>query len=415
MLRALGDYGRLMLFPSRLHMERTVMNSETWKSNSAWRSNVSSEYLAMGGVLLLLAFAAGAARRGRGRTLRLFGAGWFVLAFLPISNLLELNATVAEHWLYLPSVGFLLFLLGVVIDLPRMPRQLATITACVAVLALGARSYIRSSDWVDDKTFYTRTGAAGGGSIRVILNLGQIYAMEGQYARAEELFRKALQLCPTYLIARNNLADVLYRQGRVEEADRTFQEANAAAAVARNEYPRTWVAALNVAKMRLKADDIEGALAVLGKARRDYPGTWRLISLESELLRKTRGPAAALPGVEEFVAANWWHLEGSLAAGKLYFELGDLPRAEATFRHASRLDIHDPAALNHSARLSVIQDRLEEAYRTQRRALARQPDEPRQYIILSDILEKLGRNDEAQAMIAQVTRMQAMAAAHAAL
>jgi Tetratricopeptide repeat. len=57
------------------------------------------------------------------------------------------------------------------------------------------------------------------------------------------LLRRALQLCPTYLIARNNLAYVLQRQGRTEEADRTFREASAAAPEARKEFPRTWVAA----------------------------------------------------------------------------------------------------------------------------------------------------------------------------
>jgi Flp pilus assembly protein TadD len=59
--------------------------------------------------------------------------------------------------------------------------------------------------------------------------------------------------------------------------------------------------------------------------------------------------------------------------------------------------------------LSVNQQRFEEAYTTQRRAIARQPDEPRQYLILSDILSKMGRTAEAQAALAQVSRMHAMA------
>jgi Flp pilus assembly protein TadD len=161
--------------------------------------------------------------------------------------------------------------------------------------------------------------------------------------------------------------------------------------------------------MRLQANDNDGALEVLAKARKDYPGVWTLISLESELLRKTKGPDAALAAVEEFARNNWWHIDAALALGKLYAEKNDVARAEAAFNHASRLDVHDVNALNQSALLRVNQKRFEEAYAIQRRAIARQPDEPRQYLILSDILEKMGRGDEARAALAQVQHLQSLA------
>jgi Flp pilus assembly protein TadD len=66
-------------------------------------------------------------------------------------------------------------------------------------------------------------------------------------------------------------------------------------------------------------------------------------------------------------------------------------------------------ALNQSALLRVNEKRFAEAYAIQRRAIARQPDEPRQYLILSDILEKMGRNEEARAVLAQVSQLNALA------
>ena len=59
--------------------------------------------------------------------------------------------------------------------------------------------------------------------------------------------------------------------------------------------------------------------------------------------------------------------------------------------------------------MNVRQNRLEAAYTTQRRAVARQPDQPRQYLILSDILTKMGRSDEARAAVAQASKMKAIA------
>jgi tetratricopeptide (TPR) repeat protein/cytochrome b561 len=409
MLRALGDYGRLMIFPSNLHMERTVVNVDATQSNGEWRRTIESEYLTAAGLLVLACLLAGIARKGPGQPLRIFGVAWFILTYLPISNLFELNATVAEHWLYLPSVGFILFVAGCLVALPLPALKLAPVMACLFVVGLSARSYVRSGDWLNSEIFYTRTLAAGGGSVRVVLNLGLVYSAKGEYHHAEMLLRRALKLCPSYLIARNNLAYVLQRQGKTEEADRTFHEASAQAPEARKEYPRTWVAALNVAKLRVTADDKTGALEVLAKARQDYPGVWALISLESELLRKTRGPDSALVAVEEFARKNWWHIDAAVALGKLYAEKNDVARAEAAFQHASRLDVHDVTALNQSALLRVNEKRFDEAYAIQRRAIARQPDEPRQYLILSDILEKMGRGEEARAALAQVQHLQALA------
>ncbi len=409
MLRALGDYSRLMIFPSNLHMERTVVNTEAARSNKDWRGAVGSDYLTILGLLAAVGMIVGSCRKGVARPLRAFGATWFILTYLPISNLFELNATVAEHWLYLPSIGFLLFLTGCVLELPIRMQRSAAVMACLAVFALSGRSYVRSTDWVDGETFYRRTLTAGGGSVRVILNLGQIYANQKKYAQAERLFRKVLDLSPTYLVARNNLADVIRQQGKIAEADRILGEANAAAPEARKEFPRTWIIALQMAKVRQLDGDEAGALEILERALTEYPGVWPLISLQAELLRRNSGPAAALPAVQGFVRANWWHLPAQLSLGKLYFEKGDIAQAEAALTIASRLDVHGVGALNMLALLRVGQQRFDDAFRTQRRAISRQPDEPRQYLILSDILEKMGRPAEARALIAQVNQMQSLA------
>ena len=129
---------------------------------------------------------------GPGRGLRLFGVSWFLLGYLPISNLIELNATVAEHWLYLPSVGFLILVIGLRLDLPIRYRGVMSGCACCAVVALSVRSTIRSSDWSTEEIFYQRTFAAGGWSSRILANLGQVYANHGEYAKAEAIFRKVL-------------------------------------------------------------------------------------------------------------------------------------------------------------------------------------------------------------------------------
>jgi len=409
MARALGDYGRLMVFPANLHMERTIFDASSCRSNADWREAIGAEYLSLLGLVLLAGLAYGSIKEGRGQAVRIFGASWFLAAYLPVSNIVQLNASVAEHWLYLPLVGFLIFLSGCAFELPIRFQRIVTAFAAIAMIGLSVRSFVRSGDWANEEAFYKRTFEAGGTSPRVAVNLGHIYAGRGAYAQAERVFRTVLEQVPDYPLAQNNLADVLWRQGKTKEAEILFARVEKASMETRKEYPRTWIGALNLAALRHNAHENQNALAILDKARRSYPGVWDLVRLESEISRQTHGPDAALCLVEDFARKNWWHYGAALALGRLYAQKNDAVRAEVALRHASWLDVHDPEALRGIVMIRIHQNRLDDALRTQQRAIARQPDEPRQYILLSEIFEKMGRGDEARAALARVSRLRALA------
>ena len=410
MLRALGDYGRLMVFPGNLHMERTVFDPDNYLDRESWRKTAASEYLSILGLVVLAAFIFGCTRPGIGQRTRIMGTVWFFAAYLPISNIVQLNATVAEHWLYLPSVGFLLFLGGCVLDLPRRFRVGLTAIAAIAILAFSVRSAIRSSDWSSDERFYKRTLAAGGISARVEVNLAQIYADHGQYLVAEKMLRHILETTPDYPVARNNLASVLAHEGKVAESEALFARGAEQAKESRSQYPRTWIAAFNLAHMRSRAKDDVGAIAVLESARADYPQVWELISLESEFLRRTQGPLPALHLIEGYIHENWWHHAAWLAEGRLYAENNDVVRSTRALRYAAMLDVHDVNALNLLMQISLRRNQFAEALAAQRRAVAREPDQPRQYLMLAEVLDKMGRVAEAQKARDKVAHLQAMAA-----
>lgn len=409
MLRALGDYGRLIVWPANLHMERDVVDGSSLRDTTHWRQSIRVEYLSIAGLLVAVILLFGAFRKGPAQPIRIFGAGWFFITFLPISNLFNLNATVAEHWLYLPSVGLIAFAAGCYLELPQFGKRIALPIVCVIVLGLSARSFVRSTDWVTEETFYRQTLLAGGTSPRMCVNLATIYSQRGETAKAENLLRKVLGADPTYLVARNNLAAILSVRGQRAEAEQMFDSASKTTQEERATYPRTWAAALNLAHLAHTRNDDQSALAIIEKARRDHPGTWKLVSFQAELLRRTRGAQAALPIIEEFAKNHSWHCEAAIALGRLSWETGDVAGAEKAFRHASWLDVYDAEALSALALLRVQQNRLEDAFQTQRRAVSRQPDQARPYLLLSDILEKMGRPAEARAAIAQVNRLQALA------
>jgi predicted Zn-dependent protease len=217
-----------------------------------------------------------------------------------------------------------------------------------------------------------------------------------------------LEQNPDYPIAQNNLASVLAREGKSKEAEALFALIEKNSNRTRQEYPRTWVGALNLASVRHNAHQDDSALAILERAHNDYPEVWDLVSLKAEIVRERDGPEAALGLVEGFARKNWWHHAAALALGRLYAQSGDSDRADEALRLASRLDVHDTQALRLMVEMRVRANKLDDAFRIQQRVVARQPDQPSQYVVLSDILEKMGRNVEARSELAKASYLRSL-------
>jgi Flp pilus assembly protein TadD len=407
MIRALADYGKLMVWPANLHVERTVDYAPTAGTGST--GMITTHWLTLVGLVICGLLLYGATRRGPARPIRGLGAAWFIAAYLPISNLVPLNATIAEHWLYLPSGGLLIFAFGCCSELPRKITLRVSACVCAAVLCLGVRSFVRSSDWQSPESFYRHALASGGAKARMALNLGQVYADQGNYNKAEPLLRKVVAMHPEYAMAQNALGHLLLSEGKSEEAEHVFAVANNLATSTRSAEPRSWIAALNVAYMRSAQDDVAGAIGILQKANGEYPGTWPLVAFEAELQSKKSCAAAAIPAVEAFVRDHWWHFGANLALAKLYFENGDNTRAADTCRRCSRLDVHDAESLNLLALISLQGGELDAALAEQSRAVRRRPKELRQYVLLSDLLNRMGRVAEAERATSEARRLAALA------
>jgi len=397
MLRALGDYTGLIFFPARLTMDRTLTSPAMYESAAAWRRLIRLEYLSVLGTAALMGGAWLCSRRGAGARWRIFGACWFVIAFLPISNLFPLNAEVAEHWIYLASIGYLIFVAGCVPLLPRIPQPLAIAVVAGAMVALSVRTAVRAGDWRDAETFYRRTIESGGGTVRIHTNLASIYADRGEFAKQEALLRRSLRIFPAYMPARLSLGICLVKQGRAEEAKPFLEFDQAATASGSKTFRHAWAAALHRAQLAYEGGHAEAAIAELREAQQDFPEIWELGKYEAELLRAQGDVAAALRPVEQFATAHWWHHDAWLTLGQLRVENGNPDGAVAAWRHSSKLDIHDAISFERIAQLEFQRGQLEAAVAAQRAAIRRDPDRPSRYLALASVLEKLGRGEEAAA------------------
>ncbi len=83
------------------------------------------------------------------------GLLWFVFFLLPVSNLLPMMQYMAERFLYLPMIGWLLALGAVLVKIPR--RDLGAWIAAVLVIGWIPISWNRADIWHDEVTLFLRT------------------------------------------------------------------------------------------------------------------------------------------------------------------------------------------------------------------------------------------------------------------
>lgn len=183
------------------------------------------------GALMVLAILFVFARR-RAR-LAAFAMLWMLVTLAPVLNARWMAANVfTERYLYLPSVGFCwLVAWGWVRLWERVEERSAflrktLVGALILLAALYAlRVVTRNRDWSDDVTLYAKTLELSPGAYHIRNNLGTVLWKQGRVAEAEHEWRKALALSPRNAIILNNLGLVRAHQREYEEAIEYFQRA----------------------------------------------------------------------------------------------------------------------------------------------------------------------------------------------
>lgn len=219
------EYVKILVVPAGLHMERMDFIYDIIASVMDPRFMVPSVLLVSSAVVL-------AFWRNRPKML-FFGAAWFFIGLLPFLNIIPINAFVAEHWLYFPSIGFFI---AVSVILDRL-TQFRSIKLCVKafilvlVLMLSALTIKQNHIWGNPLLFYNYTLSYSPESTRLHTNLGIEYFNRGLFDKAESEYMESLRIEPdgkntVYHLL--NLAALYYHQGREDEAFDAYKRAIAA-------------------------------------------------------------------------------------------------------------------------------------------------------------------------------------------
>ena len=204
---ALTNYFRILLLPIDLHME---YGNKFFSITQAQALSGLGMFLS----LILLAFQ----RRIKNRLVA-FGIFWFFIALLPTTSIYPIHSFyMAEHWLYLPSIGFFLILGWALTSLTK-EKVYSFMLWVLLFFLLSIYSYLtlkQNNYWKKELEFYKRTLEYTPGSSMVHVNLGNIYLNAGNKAEAIKEYIKAISFNPRLVAAYCRLGDVYSTCGNQE-------------------------------------------------------------------------------------------------------------------------------------------------------------------------------------------------------
>lgn len=155
-----------------------------------------------------------------------FFLGWFFLMVFPVSQIIPFGNIVAEHYLYLPSVGFCCLTAYLLTQLWNRVRQTKNTLLRPSFIVIGIASLcffylyqtiIRNYDWRNELTLWRSSASQASLSPKPYLNLANAYVDAGEVAEAERQYLKALKLKPFDGAALSSLGALYVRERKTQE------------------------------------------------------------------------------------------------------------------------------------------------------------------------------------------------------
>jgi len=186
-------YLRVLFWPGDLHYYRST-------------DILRPYFLPSLGLLALMIFVIRIIYRTQAHERRylIFGAGWFIVSLLPVLNIIPLIneyslILTAEHFLYLPMVGVLIFVFS-------LGRSRVKVSSYQAAAAIGVIAVVFMSLTVRQNTYWKGEIPLFERAVRFQQDFGRAhkllamaYYFDGQYSKAIEHYQRALIIMGSYV------------------------------------------------------------------------------------------------------------------------------------------------------------------------------------------------------------------------
>ena len=152
---------------------------------------------------------------------------WFFVTLLPVCHIFPHHELLAEHYLYLPSFGFVLLIAMVFEQLLTFPRwkNYIQISFVLLIILFSIRTIYRNYDWKDSFTIWKKTVKTVPNCVRALNNLGIEYYERKEGKKAKSLFQQAINIQPLYEKAYYNLGNFYRSQQQFQHALEMYKKA----------------------------------------------------------------------------------------------------------------------------------------------------------------------------------------------
>ena len=212
-VKTIGYYFCLALFPVRLGIYHTFLYtySLTEKDNKYWER--LDKFFWIGCVFLISFIYAWFFHYSKA----VFGLYWFLLFIIQWSNIITLNQSVAERYIYLPLMGMMYFLVNMIMMIPdytwRMVAFFAVFVYYLTRLQLHIPMYYSIYNCIDygmlnfpdQYVYYTW--------------LGQLNKRKGRFFTALEAWMNGYKMRPIDFRLNNNIAVMLTDLGYLDDSE----------------------------------------------------------------------------------------------------------------------------------------------------------------------------------------------------
>jgi len=227
-LKSIVLYFKLLILPFNLYMDRTIPTATSILNPEVL---VSILLLLIIGTGVIYSYLSTSFKTGKQGKIIFFGAFWFLIFFIPTSNiLLSLTRSMLEHWMYFPSVGFFMILATGIVKLLEMPSlsklKYVIISVFTAIIIMYAGLTIKQNRvWKNEFTICRNMLKYYPDNTVAHNNLGNAYASKGMLYEAIKEYKEVLKIAPNSPDVYNNLGNTYASKGMLDEALKEYREA----------------------------------------------------------------------------------------------------------------------------------------------------------------------------------------------
>jgi tetratricopeptide (TPR) repeat protein len=201
-----------------LRLETAAISYVRYLGKAVWPSKLVALYpqptrlypaWQVGASVLLLLLITALVLRARRRPYLVVGWFWFLGSLVPMIGLVQVGLqSMADRYAYIPFIGLFLMLTWLVADWGQghqISARWIAIPAVSCLLVLGALTYRQVGYWHDPESFWRRTLALTEDNYVAEVNLGDLLFSQGRTEEAAARLRAALAIRPEGLNANLNL------------------------------------------------------------------------------------------------------------------------------------------------------------------------------------------------------------------